>query len=166
MMQKNNKVCIIPMEKRHIVQVAELERACFSSPWSEDMIREEMDNECARYLIAKRDNTLCGYVGIHVILDEGYITNIAVAPTLRRQGIAKQLLSTLLEETRHLAFLTLEVRAGNMPAIALYQKFGFQHVGVRKNYYTKPCEDAHLMTKWLRNGDRDDEDTRDRKLLR
>lgn len=165
MMQKNNDLRILPMEERHIAQIAALERECFSSPWSEAMIREEKESECARYLIAEQDGAVCGYVGIHVILDEGYITNIAVAPACRRQGIAKRLLSALLDEMQRLAFLTLEVRAGNAPAIALYEQFGFQNVGVRKNYYTKPCEDACLMTKWLRNGDRNDEDTCDRKLL-
>lgn len=155
MMQKNDALHILPMEERHITQIAAIERACFSSPWSEEMLREELDHECAFYLIAEKEDTVCGYVGVHVILDEGYITNIATAPAFRRQGVAKQLLSALCHEMRHLSFLTLEVRCGNAPAIALYQIFGFQNVGIRKNYYTKPCEDAYLMTKWLRNGERE-----------
>ena len=86
-----------------------------------------------------------------ILLDEGYITNVAVFPEQRRRGIAGQLLQVFLNfaEANRLAFLTLEVRASNAPAIALYRKHGFQTVGQRRNYYQKPDEDALLMT-WFR----------------
>lgn len=149
-MPKSN-VDIKPLEEYHIEQMAALELVCFSSPWSADMIREELLNPCAHYWCAEMDGALVGYVGVQVILDEGYITNIAVSPQMRRCGIAKRLLETLIFNMleQGLAFLTLEVRAGNEPAIALYHQFGFQKVGERPRYYTQPVEDAHLMTKWL-----------------
>lgn len=90
-----------------------------------------------------------GYAGLQVVLDEGYITNVAVRPECRRQGIAGKLLQVFLDfaQGNHLAFLTLEVRASNYDAIALYGSRGFRSVGRRKNYYEHPKEDAIIMTK-------------------
>ncbi len=89
-----------------------------------------------------------GYAGLLVAADEGYITNVAVFPEQRRRGIAGQLLQVFLNfaEANHLAFLTLEVRPSNAAAIALYQGFGFQEAGRRKNYYDLPKEDALILT--------------------
>ena len=91
---------------------------------------------------------LVSLAGLLVVLDEGYITNVAVRPEYRRQGIASELLEVFRRfgEGNHMAFLTLEVRAGNAPAIALYEKLGFREVGRRKNYYRAEHEDALLMT--------------------
>ena len=136
------------MEERDVAQIALLERECFSSPWSEQMVVEELANPCAHYLIAECDGKFCGYVGIHTILDEGYITNIAVPMQFRRKGIACALLERLILQMKELAFITLEVRISNTPAISLYEKLDFERVGVRKNYYTKPVEDALLMTRY------------------
>ena len=95
-----------------------------------------------------RTRSVLGYAGLHAVLDEGYIDNVAVAPEYRRQGIADALIGafTRFGEAR-LAFLTLEVRAGNDPAITLYEKHGFYEVGRRKDYYDDPKEDAVLMTR-------------------
>lgn len=140
---------IIPMTADHLDQVAELERRCFSDPWSRRMLSEHLENECAATLVAQgSDGTVLGYAGLLVVLDEGYITNVAVRPDYRRQGIAGELLNVFrrFAEGNKLAFLTLEVREGNTPARALYTKYGYKEVGVRKNYYDHPKENAVIMT--------------------
>lgn len=140
---------IIPMTGDHLDQVAEIERICFSDPWSRRMLSEHLENECAATLVAQgEDGTILGYAGLLVVLDEGYITNVAVRPEYRRQGIAGELLGVFrrFAEGNKLAFLTLEVRDGNASARALYTKHGFREVGVRKNYYDHPKEDAVIMT--------------------
>jgi len=112
-----------------------------------------MDPARNLFLAAERGGEILGYIGLMYVLDEGYISNVAVRPDFRRQGIAESLLSALETRARGmgLAFLTLEVRAGNGPAIALYEKRGFRSVGRRKNYYEKPTEDAILMTLLFQN---------------
>lgn len=143
-------VRIVPMNADHLDEVAELERICFSTPWSRNMLAEELDNACSAFLAAEDDaGRVVGYAGLQVILDEGYITNVAVRPECRRNGIAGKLLQVFLDfgQANHLAFLTLEVRASNYDAIALYGSRGFRSVGRRKNYYEHPKEDAIIMTK-------------------
>ena len=143
-------VRIVPMKADHLDEVAELERICFPDPWSRNMLAEELDNALSAFLVALDDDgRVVGYAGLQVVLDEGYITNIAVRPECRRQGIAGKLLQVFLDfaEGNHLAFLTLEVRASNYDAIALYGARGFRGVGRRKNYYEHPREDAIIMTK-------------------
>ena len=140
---------VVPMTYDHVPQVASIERQCFPDPWSERMLREHLDNQCAAALAAvDRDGKVLGYAGVLVVLDEGYITNVAVAPQYRRRGIASALLGVFDRFARgnHLAFLTLEVRASNAAAIALYEKLGYRQMGRRKNYYEHPREDAILMT--------------------
>lgn len=140
---------IVPMDRTHLSQIAALERECFSTPWNEAMLEEELFVPQSSFIVAQRaDGEVLGYAGLHVVLDEGYIANVAVRPDCRQQGIASALLDVFLRFSRanRLAFLTLEVRASNDPAIQLYMKHGFAQVGRRKNYYTKPDEDAILMT--------------------
>ena len=140
---------IIPMTSEHLDQVARIEQLCFSDPWSRRMLSEHLENECAATLVAiAPDGTILGYAGLLVVLDEGYITNVAVCPDYRRQGIAGELLGVFrrFAEGNNLAFLTLEVRESNAPARALYSKYGYKEVGVRKNYYDHPKENAVLMT--------------------
>lgn len=140
---------IIPMTSEHLDQVAEIEKICFSDPWSRRMLSEHLENECAATLVAQgEDGTILGYAGLLVVLDEGYITNVAVRPEYRRQGIAGELLGVFrrFAEGNRMAFLTLEVRDSNASARALYAKHGFSEVGVRKNYYDHPKEDAVIMT--------------------
>ena len=149
-MEENRmNVRIVPMTADHLDEVAELERICFSVPWSRNMLAEELDNLLSAFLVALDDSgKVVGYAGVQVILDEGYITNVAVRPECRRQGIAAKLLQVFLDFARanQLAFLTLEVRASNYDAIALYGSRGFRSVGRRKNYYEHPKEDAIIMT--------------------
>ncbi len=139
---------LTPMTEEHIPQIAALERACFSHPWSEDALRDELWNDSAVVVVAEgEDGTVLGYVGLQTVLDEGYINNVAVDPRFRRQGVAGQLVEAFLRfGAARLAFLTLEVRASNAPAIALYKKYGFTQVGRRRDYYDDPKEDALLMT--------------------
>ena len=143
---------IVPMDRSHLAGVAELERQCFSTPWTEAMLAEELYSETASFLVAEDETgAVCGYAGLHVILDEGYIDNVAVAETKRRQGLAKRLCEVYCRfASENLQFLTLEVRASNAPAIALYEGLGFREVGRRPDYYTKPKEDALLLTRHFR----------------
>lgn len=140
---------LVPLDRSTVPDVAAIERECFSQPWSEDMIAEELYNDNASYIVAvAEDGTVVGYAGLQAVLDEGYITNIAVKAQYREQGVASELLTAFLRfaETR-LAFLTLEVRVSNQKAINLYLKHGFTQVGRRKDFYQSPKEDAILMTR-------------------
>lgn len=139
---------LVPADRSHLPQLAALERACFSHPWSEAMLAEELYNDNASLVAAEgEDGTVLGYGMVRAVLDEGCLERIAVVPAYRRQGVAEEILSAFLRFGQaHLAFLTLEVREGNAPAIALYEKLGFREVGRRKNYYPESKEDAVLMT--------------------
>ena len=140
---------IVVMQERHLAALAEIERACFHAPWSENMLREELGKGI--FLVAEQDGRTAGYVGCQTVLDEGYITNVAVSPDFRRQGIARALIAELTAKAgeNKLAFVTLEVRESNLAARRLYEKNGFETVGKRKNYYEKPAEDAILMSKFF-----------------
>ena len=139
---------LVPMDKSHLTQIAEIEKECFSFPWTVPMLEEELNNLCASFIVAQgEDGTVLGYAGLHVAVDEGYIDNIAVREDYRRQGVGQALLGAFMRFGQEkLAFLTLEVRPSNEPAIQFYMKHGFVQVGRRKNYYTAPREDAVLMT--------------------
>ena len=140
---------LLPMDRSTVPDVAAIERECFSQPWSEDMLAEELYNDNASFIVAVAgDGAVLGYAGLTVVLDEGYINNIAVKGQYRRMGVADALLGAFIRfGEAHLAFLTLEVRASNAPAIALYEKYGFRRAGVRPGYYQDPREDAVIMTR-------------------
>ena len=140
---------IVPMDRSHIPQIAALERECFSTPWTEAMLEEELYNPQASFIVAEDgEGNVLGYAGLHAVLDEGYIDNVAVEPDARRHGVASALLDVFCRfGAANLAFLSLEVRASNAPAIGLYEKYGFQRAGLRPNYYQKPAEDAVIMTR-------------------
>ena len=149
-MDEKLQVRIVPMTADHLNEAAELERICFSDPWSRNMLAEELKNDCASLIAAVDDSgRLAGYAGIQVVLDEGYILNVVVRPECRRNGVAQKLLNVFIDfaQANGLAFLSLEVRASNHPAIVLYGKMGFRGVGRRKNYYEHPREDAIIMTR-------------------
>ena len=140
---------IVPMTAAHLAQVAALEKLCFpSDPWSEALFRDALDSPGTVLLLAEgEDGAVLGYAVLSSVLDEGNLDNIAVAPSCRRQGMADALLTALTNIGRaSLSVLFLEVRASNLPAVALYEKHGFVPVGRRKNYYDAPREDALLMT--------------------
>jgi len=140
---------IVPMERAHLDQLERLERECFSVPWSRNLLEEELYDPQASFIVAEDgEGGVLGYAGLHVVLDEGYIDNIAVEPAARRHGVASALLDVFCRfGQEHLAFLTLEVRSSNAPAMALYQKMGFSQVGRRRDYYRAPKEDAIIMTR-------------------
>ena len=147
------KVRIVNASPRHLPELETLEKRCFSLPWTEEMLMGQLPDDSHEFLAAESETGgLLGYVGMMTVLDEGYISNVAVAPEQRRQGIADALITELLERAalRALSFVTLEVREHNEPAIALYAKHGFAPVGQRKNYYEAPVENAILMTKFLK----------------
>ncbi|MDD6078158.1 MAG: ribosomal protein S18-alanine N-acetyltransferase [Clostridiales bacterium] len=143
---------ILDAAARHLPQVERLEQRCFSVPWTEAQLRAQLPDDRHVFLVAERGGEVLGYVGLMHVLDEGYISNVAVSPDCRRQGIGAALIAELTRRAGRLelAFLTLEARASNAPAIRLYEKMGFQQVGRRKRYYQRPEEDAVLMTLFLR----------------
>ena len=140
---------IVPMDRGHIPQILELERACFSTPWTETMLSDALFDPQASFIVAQdEEGNVVGHAGLHVIVDEGYIDNVAVEPDARRHGVASALLDVFCRfGAANLAFLTLEVRSSNAPAISLYEKFGFFRAGLRKGYYQHPREDAVIMTR-------------------
>ena len=141
-------ITVQPMAAEHIPAVAALEAACFSLPWSEEGLREELTNPFARFLVALDGNTVVGYVGMHVIAGEGAVTNIAVSPDRRREGIARALLHASV--TDDVDRITLEVRESNRAARALYEQEGFVCDGVRPRFYEQPTEDAVLYSLYLK----------------
>lgn len=143
---------IVPMDRSHIPQIAALERECFSAPWSEKLLEDALFDPQASFIVAEdgEEGNILGYAGLHAVLDEGYIDNIAVTPDARRHGVASALLDVFCRfGAAHLAFLTLEVRASNAAAIGLYEKNGFQEAGLRPNFYRDPREDALIMTRFF-----------------
>lgn len=137
------------MKACHVTQVAQLEKICFSDPWSEKSVASELENKLAFWLVAVEGEIVAGYVGSQTVCEETDMMNVAVHPDYRRQGIAEALIVSLLENLKEQGShsLTLEVRASNVPAIALYEKLGFAEVGRRKNYYRNPKEDALILRK-------------------
>ena len=135
------------MNPSHVAQVAGLERICFHDPWSEQSIAGELKNPLSLWLVAVEDDRVIGYVGSQTVLGWTDIMNVAVHPDHRRKGVAEALLRALMERLRQnkCESLTLEVRASNAGAIALYEKLRFTEVGRRKNYYRNPKEDALIL---------------------
>lgn len=140
---------IVPMNEHHVPQIALLERECFADPWSQQSIASELHNPLSLWLVAQEGQTLLGYVGSQTCQDETDMMNIAVSPASRRQGVARALIEALVSALRERGSkqLTLEVRASNGPARQLYESLGFLQVGLRKNYYRNPKEDALILRK-------------------
>ena len=140
---------IVTMDESHVAAIAQLEKLCFSDPWSEKSIGSELNNRLSYWLVAMEGDTLVGYVGSQSVLGESDMMNIAVHPQHRRKGIAEALVNALVEglSERGNHSLMLEVRISNAPAIALYEKLGFEQVGRRPNYYHHPKEDALILRK-------------------
>ena len=137
----------------HVKELAELEKICFSSRWSEKSLSDEIENNSAYFIVSLNDkNEVEGYSGMHIVLDECYIDNIAVFPFARNKGVGKMLLTALEEKAKETeaCFITLEVRSGNTVARNLYEKFGFINQGTRKNFYDNPKEDAVIYTKFYK----------------
>lgn len=130
-------------------QVATIEREIFSIPWSEKSFAESLASDNTIYLVAEKENKIVGYCGMYISFEEGNITNVAVSPTYRRQGIAELMICEIfrLAKERKVSDVILEVRETNVSAINLYEKLGFKESGIRKNFYEKPTENALIMWK-------------------
>ena len=139
----------VQMTADHVPQVAQLERECFHDPWSESSIASELKNPLSLWVVALDGQQVAGYVGSQSVMGEADMMNIAVLPQYRRMGIAQELVGRLVTALREqdVHSLTLEVRASNEPAKALYSKLGFYQVGCRPNYYRNPKEDALILRK-------------------
>lgn len=137
------------MNAGQVAQIADLEKICFSDPWSENSIAFELENKLAHWLVAQEGEMVAGYIGSQTVMGETDMMNVAVHPDFRRRGIAEALVKRLVEDLQAMEShcLTLEVRASNAPAIALYEKLGFSQIGRRKNYYRNPREDALILRK-------------------
>ena len=137
------------MKQAHVAQIAELEKLCFADPWSEKSIASELGNIWSYWVVALDGERVVGYIGSQSSADETDVMNVAVHPDYRRRGIAESLIEVLIRELKNRGShaLMLEVRDSNEPAIALYEKLGFQQVGLRKNYYHNPKEHARILRK-------------------
>lgn len=139
------------MNASDVTAIAELEKCCFSDPWSENSIASELNNPLSYWLVAEVDGEVAGYVGSQSVLDAADMMNLAVSPKYRMQGIGQALVRNLVQhlQQNNVIALLLEVRVSNAPAIALYEKMGFVQVGRRPNYYHNPREDALILRKGL-----------------
>ncbi len=129
-------------------QVMVVEHRSFTAPWSRQaFLRELVDNQFARYIVAEYHGRIVGYAGVWLIMDEGHVTNIAVDPDFRGHRLGEALLRTLMSIclSQNIRRMTLEVRVTNSIAQRLYEKLGFVRSGVRKGYYTDNREDALIM---------------------
>ena len=140
---------IVTMTEAHVAQVATLEKLCFSDPWSENSVASELKNPLSLWLVALEGETVAGYIGSQSVEGEADMMNVAVHPDFRRQGVGAQLVVALEQalRQRQVYSLSLEVRASNAPARALYEKLGFRQVGCRPNYYRHPKEDGLILRK-------------------
>lgn len=140
---------ITGMKPEHVAQVAELEKKCFSDPWSEKSVASELENGLSHWLVALEGTLVVGYVGSQTVMGETDMMNIAVHPDFRRQGIGEALINALVSDLKQRGSrcLTLEVRASNSAAQSLYEKLGFSLVGKRPKYYFNPREDACILRK-------------------
>ena len=146
-----------PLERRHVPQMAEIERACFSDPWSEQSLADEVDNPLADYYLCEKNGLLLGYIGTRKLPDQWEIVNVAVRPEARRRHVASRLMERLLSEAGAggVSQIFLEVRESNLPARLLYEAFGFAYIGRRKRYYSDPEEDALLMARTINHVETD-----------
>lgn len=130
-----------------ILQTACIEKECFSMPWSEKSFADSLKREDTVFLVSEMEGRIAGYIGMYICLEEADITNVAVGTAYRKQGCGKALVSAVIElaKKKQIEKIFLEVRVSNAPAISLYEKMGFQKIGIRKNFYEHPQEDAYIM---------------------
>ena len=140
---------IVKMDASHISAIAQIEKLCFSDPWSENSVASELNNPLSLWLVALDGERLAGYVGSQTVMDESDMMNLAVHPDYRCQGIGSRLVDELIKELKKKGSqrLTLEVRVSNEPAKRLYDELGFSEIAVRKRYYSHPKEDALILRK-------------------
>lgn len=131
-----------------IPHAVEIEQACFSMPWSEKSFQDSIIREDTLFLVCEDASTITGYIGMYISFEEGSITNVAVSPSYRKKGYGEALVSSVKKyaNDKLVEKIFLEVRVSNTPAIKLYEKMGFENLGVRKNFYDHPREDAYIMS--------------------
>lgn len=141
------KITIRPMTREDIQKVYQVELACFSTPWSLESFEDVFSYKGNYYLVAEEGEEILGFIGLIAVLGEGDITNVAVHPSYRRQGIGDALVSAMLTlaKEQEIGKIMLEVRVSNVGAIHLYEKYGFSYLCTREKYYQKPTEDANIM---------------------
>ena len=156
MMQKNN-IIIRQAKNSDAEQIGEIEKNCFSQPWTVNQIKKEINNEKAIFIVASADDIICGYISGQLIIDEFYISNIAVSSDFRNLGIATAIIKKLIEILMQMkcALLSLEVRESNVIARKLYENTGFVNLGLRKNFYSAPKENACIYTLYLTNPEKE-----------
>jgi ribosomal-protein-alanine N-acetyltransferase len=142
---------VLPMSADDLDELMEIEKVSFPTPWSRESYLAELENEVSYYRVIRCNGKLVGYGGLWLIIDEGHVTNIAVHPDFRKQGIGEKLMDELigLAKKQKIMGITLEVRPSNQAALRLYNKYGFIPTGIRKGYYTDNGEDALIMWKYL-----------------
>lgn len=145
------EIKFIQADEINIAEIIELEKKCFTTPWTKNMFLSELHNENTLLYILMEKKSVVGYISLFKVLDEMHINNIAVDPDLQKRGYASIIMNKSIRIAKKLSitYITLEVRVSNIPAINLYKKYGFETVGARKNYYKIPNEDALIMTKNL-----------------
>ena len=144
---KMDVLTVLPFSRDDIPSLAEIEREEFSIPFKEKDFYDIFDSEISNVLVAKRGGVVLGYVSFTVIIDECQIINFATKNEFKRQGVGKRVMEALLEHCEGLGVTKyfLEVRESNAGAISLYEKYGFVPVGVSKNHFSAPRENALLM---------------------
>ncbi len=147
MSESSSEICFRSMQKDDIARVAELERMCFRSPWSENALRGELKNRLAHYRLAVQNGVVIGYAGMWVLFDEAHITNVAIAPEQRGNGFGRLLMLEMMKTALecHAVRMTLEVRESNAVAQTLYYSMGFEQAGRRRRYYSDTGEDALIL---------------------
>lgn len=145
-------ITVQPMRLCDIPKIVEIERYAFTTPWSKNaFLSELLENDRAYYLVAQIGNVVVGYVGVWLIAGEGHITNVAVHPDYRHQGVGRTLMQAIIEcaRAKKVRRMTLEVRRTNYIAQSLYEQLGFKGAGYRRGYYSDNNEDALIMWKEL-----------------
>lgn len=140
-------ILIENMKLQHLDGVVNIENICFANPWSRADLERQLNLDTSHFAVATVDEKVVGYMGLQLFSGEGYVTNVAVLPEYRRQGIAKMLIEKQLQN--EMSFITLEVRESNLPAIKLYESCGFENVGIRPKFYSNPTENAIIMTRYF-----------------
>lgn len=140
------EIVIAKMQDKDIPEVANIEARVFSMPWSEQGFADALKQDTI-FVTAKQEEQVVGYCGMYCSFEEGEITNVAVLPEAQNHGIGKKIISGLLRaaQEKNIRRIVLEVRVSNLPAIRLYEGFGFRKAGIRKGFYEKPREDAAIM---------------------
>ena len=143
-----NNLFFEKMNQSHISAIAEIERQCFSKPWSENAIDAELENESAYFYVAKLNGEAVGSIGMHCAADECYIANVGVLKKYRNMGVGSALVKYAADTAQrmNMSFISLEVRPSNTTAVRIYERLGFERVGLRKNFYSEPKEDGAIMT--------------------